>query len=713
MSGEGSAEVSVPTDLTVTSDGDSEEGYAASRRHARELQNLASDRAELQRIVQKQKLELQSKDAQLSAFTREHEAAIAKALSQKDDQISSRQIQVNRLEGELSLTKEKLNTLRERAARELAQLTQKCAVFQQNQKRLAIRQDELKTSLANLKLTEEEFVQLHRTPAQQLTLQQYTALRVYELVWPLRVKLGEAEAVKSSLESALSAKDADLKLHSEQCFKLQKTVEELQRKSEQYASELMNIKDEQRSDDYKVRNYPRVKAERDHLEKQNSLLAKTTNDLELQAATLKKERSVLEERYGELKGKTRKQEHDLNHYREDAVDLRTKLERITEDLSSSSKQLRLERQRNDDLHEKYITARGDVTSLTEKSKDYQHEIKSLREKHQGCTLQCSGLQEKISLLSEKNDMLRSEVEKCKLKYSAETQAFDTEIKELKMSMASLSKNRDSLVDENSKLHKEIKTLESSYHEAKRARENETSALNQELQRVKNILAGYEGLESEYEKNIKTAAGLSEDEANKALDKILPGIRLTGNKALAQSIQLTRRVLHLERENIEACTTIQQLSDALEHLKNTVGSYKTALSLAGQPSANLLERIASQDDQITTLHAALQYNSVSKSTLEEENKTLTREVIRLKHELDNMMAKTNELSAIKQQLQTVLQSLPQVAVNHPQTHLRSDPNLMSSAYRASADQDGRSIEESSHPASTRAIIITKNVRTGRL
>lgn len=43
-----------------------------------------------------------------------------------------------RLEAELTQTREELSTLRERAARELAQLTQKCVVFQQNQKRWVI-----------------------------------------------------------------------------------------------------------------------------------------------------------------------------------------------------------------------------------------------------------------------------------------------------------------------------------------------------------------------------------------------------------------------------------------------------------------------------------------------------------------------------------------------------------------------------------------------
>lgn len=535
-------------------------------------------------------------------------------------------------------------------------------------------------------------------------------LRVYELVWPLRLKLNETEAVKSSLESALSAKESDLKSHSEQCAKLQKNIEELQTKCEHYASQLMNLKDEQRSDDYKVRNYMRVKTERDQLEEEKNSLIKKTAETELFVATLKKEHSILQERHSDLKSKARKQEQDLSQYVEDVMDLRTKLDRVIEDLNSSNKNLRLERERNEDLHEKYVAARGEITSLTENAQDYHSEIKLLREKLQSCTLQCSGLQERVSLLTQKNETLLAEIEKAKLKFNAETQALDKEVVELRSSLSSLSKIRDTLIDENSKLHQETQTLETSYQKEKYAREKETSDLNQELQKVRHILAGYEGLEVEYEKNIKAAAMLSEDEANKALDRMLPGLKLVRNKALEQNIQLTRRVLLIERQNIEACTTIQQLTGALEHLRNTIASYKTALALAGQPSANLLERIASQDDQITALQAALQSNSLSKSTLEEENKALSRDLIKLRHELDNMTAQTNEVSAIRQHLHTILESLPQLPISHSQTQSYSGQFMLGNVSGPSErDHTMKTDKQGMQQPSTRAIIITKDAQ----
>ncbi|XP_066973600.1 progesterone-induced-blocking factor 1-like [Macrobrachium rosenbergii] len=700
MSGEASVEVSVPTDLTVTSDGESEVGYAASRRHARELQALAADRAELQRTVEKQKLELQSRDAQIAALNAQHEVAVANAIAQKDNEISSRQIQVNRLEAELLRTKEELNTIHERAARELAQLTQKCAVFQQNQKRLMLRQDEIKSSLSNLQLSEEEFVRLRSTPVQQLTLKQYTSLRVYELVWPLRLKVKELESVQSSLESMVNNKNLDLKSKTEHCQKLQKDIEELQRKSEHYASQLMGLRDEQRTDDFKVRNFNRIKAERDQFEEEKNSSAKKVCELELMVATLKKERNILEERYSEYKAKARKQESELDHCQNDLSDTKSKLDKVNEELRSVSKSLRQERERCEELHEKYVSSRGEVTSLTENNQDLHHELKLLREKHHACIVECTNLQSKVDFLTAKNEELTNDVDKFKTKYDTEVKALELQLKEFKESNMILSKSHDSLLSENSKFRQEIQALELALHKEKLLRERETVSLKEELKKFKQSLKEYQALEDEYAKNIRTAAALPEDQASTSIGRILPGHALAGNKAVEQSVQLTRRILLLERQNTEAATTIQKLTDVLEQLKGKVASYKSALGLAGQPYATVLERVASLDDQVTTLQEALNFNSVSKKTLEEENKSLMRDVANLQRALENQTLQNNELRAIKQHLINIKQTVSQFT---PQQTPEMDGEASDTPFRAEDPQKS--------PA--KAIIITRNLHGRRL
>lgn len=512
--------------------------------------------------------------------------------------------------------------------------------------------------------------------------------------------------MKSSIENALTAKDSDLKTRNDQCSKLQRDLDEVRSKSEHYASQLVNLKDEQRSDDYKARNYQRIKSERDQFEGERDVLTKRAGELELLSATLKKERNVLEERYSELKQRARKKEHDVDQQQEQLCDLKNRLDRTNEELHSANKNLRMERERNAELHEKYISARGDVTSLNENTNDYRHEIKIVREKLQSSNSHCTSLQEEVNHLTQKNEYLSTELEKYRLKCDTEVNKLDTEVKELRLSLTSLSKSRDVLAEENAKLHQEIESARAALQEEKTLKEKETLSLTDELERARHMLGGYQALEAEYEKTIRTAATLSEDEANRLLDRMPPGVSVTGNRALERSVQLTRRVLQLERQNTDACTTIQQLSDALDHLKNTVTSYKSALSLAGQPSASLLQRIASQEDQINTLQAALQHNSLSQGALEEENKTLIREVTKLKHEVERTTSQAGELSAIRQQLQLLQQSYPQV----PQTSPQSSRRFIHRADYTRGDPASSTEPKMQQPGPTRAIIITKDKRS---
>ena len=519
------------------------------------------------------------------------------------------------------------------------------------------------------------------------------------MVWPLRLKVKELDSVKSSLESMLNNKDLDLQMQNEKCHKLQKDVDDLRRKSEHYASQLMDLKDEQRSDDFKVRNFNRIKSERDQLQEEKNFTSKKLSELEILVATLRKERNILEERCNEYKTKARKQESDLSHYQSDFSDSKTKLDKAMEDLRSVSQNLRVERERSDGLQERYVATRGEVTSLVESNQDLQHEVKILREKHNSCVLECTNLEAKVDQLSARNGELSSDVDKYKKKYDTEVKILEHELKALKETYADLVKTRDSLRSDNSRFHQDIQALDMALHREKILREKETTTLKEELHKYKQNVLEYEALEEEVAKNIRTAASLPEDQAGGAMNRILPGYALIGNKAVEHSVQLTRRVLMLERQNTEAATTIQHLTDALEQLRNKVASYKSAINLAGQPSSNLLERIAALDNQVTALQEALQFNSTLKSRLEEENKSLTRDVSKLKQSLENLTLQNSEISAIKEHLRNVRQTIghvsskqmdgkerPSTSAGEPEAHLASPPKS---------------------PA--RAIIITKNIR----
>ncbi|CAL4061500.1 unnamed protein product, partial [Meganyctiphanes norvegica] len=662
VSTHGSVEVSVPTDLTVTSDGDSEDGVAASRRHIREVQSLVAEKANLQRTVEKQNLELLHLQSQITALTSQHEAAISRLSGQKDDQISTKQVIINRLEAELTQTKLELHNFRERAARELAHLTQKCATFQENHKKLSVRHNEIRASLSNLQISESEMVKLRSVPSDQLSLRQFTALRLLELVWPLKCQINELETVNSSLETALNAKNMDLKTSIHCCEKFKEERDDLQTRVERFASQVINLKDEQRTDDFKIHNFDRIKNGRDVLEDEKASLSQKYAQTELALATLKKEKWILDERYNDLKLKARKQEQELSQAQADCLDLRNRLGRISEEVNSSSKSLKLERERSEDLHEKYISSRGEVSTLVENLRDCEHDIKLSKDRLHIVTLQNTQLEEKLDHISKQSRIFSDEAERYKTKYEKETSNFTMELQELRSMLSNLSKNREELISENMKLHQDIQSGEVALHDEKILRKKDVSCIQQELDHVKQSLDAYENLEKEYEQQIKMAASVPEKQSIAFLDRLTPGLSIVGKRAVSQSVQMTRKVLQLERENVEAYKTIKQLTDALEHLKTTIKSYKSAFNLAGKPSSTLLEKIASQEDQIATLQSTLQHCSRTRDILTAENKRLMYDLSQALQKFEHFETQYSELSAIKSHLHGLQASVNQMTAN---------------------------------------------------
>lgn len=702
MSGDGSVEVSVPTDLTVTSDGDSEDGGASSRRYAREVQSLVAEKANLQRAVEKQNLELLNLQSQIAALTSQQETTINRLAGQKDDQISAKQIIVNRLDGELTQSKHELNNFRERAARELAHLTQKCALFQENHRKLSVRHNEIRASLSNLQISESEMIKLRSVPSEQLSLQQFTALRLHELVWPLKCKINELEALKTSLETALNAKNMDLKTSLQYCEKLKEERDELQSKVERFASQVINLKDEQRTDDFKLQNFDRIKNDRDILEDGKESLSRKFAETELALATLKKEKFVLDERFTDLKLKARKQEQELSQSKAECLDLRNRLNRITEEVNSSCKSLRLERERCEDLHDKYISSRGEVSSLVENLRDCEHDLKLTKDRLQIVTQQNTQLDEKLDHITKQNRILSDEVDKYKTKHQKETNNLILELTELRSSLSHLSKNREELINENMKLHQDIQLADAAIHDEKMLRRKEVSCIQQELDHVKLSLDAYENLEKEYEEQIKMAATIPQTQSNVFLDRLTPGLSIVGKRAVSQSVQMTRKVLQLERENVEAYKTLKQLTDALEHLKTTIKSYKSALSLAGKPSSSLLEKIASQEDHIATLQSTLQHCSLTRDTLTLENKRLKDNLSQALQKFEHFESQSCELSAIKGQLQGLQMSVSQMTASKLGT-LSSRMLLPETVY---PDSSCRGYQFNA----PKAIVITKSSKT---
>ena len=481
-------------------------------------------------------------------------------------------------------------------------------------------------------------------------------LRVYELVWPLHLKINELETIRSSLQSCNSAKDLQIENKDKEYHQLSLNLCKTQEKLDDCLRECSFLKEQQSTDDFKLRNFDRIKEERDRMNKKLSELVKKFDDLQVYSSGIKKEKDTLNDRFSDLNLKYRKQEQDLSHYRGEIYDKKSKLEEEEVENKSLSQNLKQEQDKSSKIHDKYVEVVEKVTILDMNLKDSVHEVKILKEKLQHVSHSEKELKLKLQNITSKYEETISEVNEYKLRYRTEKDFTEAELIELRNSLSLVSKAKENLFKENTKILNDLHHLKDLLNQEKINREKDVSILSQRLQRAKDILSRYETLDQEYNESIRTAASVPEAESKNIINKLMPGLSIPGYKAIEQTVNLTRKVLKLERDNTEACQTIQQLTEGIEKLGATIMSYKSALCMAGQPSSRLLQHIASQDEQINALQTALNSQSSQNENFVEKINSLNQNIKEYEINLIKSNQQIREVEDIKRNLKDILKSI---------------------------------------------------------
>ncbi|KAB7498317.1 Progesterone-induced-blocking factor 1 [Armadillidium nasatum] len=648
----GSVEISVPTDLTVTSEGDSDDHKQNNlKKHARDIRALTSEKTHFHLLTEKLRLEIKEKEALIASSKAQFTATLNQNNLQNEIKLSEKQAKINRLEAELLSTSEELRLLKERAGKELANLLQKCQEFQQNQNRLSIKQNEIKSSLNNLVLSEEEFIKVNHIPREQLTLQQYVLLRVFELTMPLKVKIKELEAVKTSLESVISSHEQEIKAKHKENSKIAEDLNALREKLMEYSTQCEELRNNRKLDDYRVQNFDRIKSERDKFESERETFAKEKSELEDLVSLLKREKSIFEERTSDLKTKCRQMESELSKYRNEYYDTKTLLDKGNEDRLKTSSKLKLEQERSEDFYEKFLRARTDIITLTDSLQDSQNENKNLNEKYSQCLKIEKELKQELSDLQRKYHDTENEMSILSSKYNRERDMLKLEISELKGNYNSLLKTYNNALESNAKLLKENQYIQHYDRDDKALKEKEILKMNQEINKLKHELNQYKLLEDDYMSTLKVFASVSEKDKESS-EIGLPSSSIIRGRFSEQTLSLTRRILHLERQNAAACSTIQKFTVSLEEMRSKLYAFKSAIGMAGKPSEQLLEKIRTQEEQILILEEALRSCNESKSIILSDKKKLEENLKKCSMHLESVMVKEEELAVLKKELQEV-------------------------------------------------------------
>lgn len=466
------------------------------------------------------------------------------------------------------------------------------------------------------------------------------------MVMPLNANIKELEAINNSLKSTLSVCKQDLENRTRENEKLLYETNTLREKLTSVTLLVEELRSEMQSDDFRVRNFERVKRERDKYEEERESLLKEKNQRELAYSVCSSEKKVLEERLSELKMKLRQQERELCKFKNDYFDTINKLEKGKEESQKTSSQLKLEQERSEGIHEQFLKARMEIIALSDALQDANNEVKNLKDKYVASSHSEKETTNKLNELQKRYNQVSDELESLQTKYMKERDSLKLEITELKGSYNSLSKNYNSVLENNSKLASENQVSRTALQTEQLNKEEEILKLKQDKLYLKTQLDQYKALEDDYISTLKVIASVPTTKVEKDTQHHYPVSSIVEGKLSEETISLTRRILHLERQNMEACSTIQKFTSTLDQMRRTLASYKMVHASSNRPPSQLLEKIRSQEEQIIILEEALKACNESKDMLSRELKIMKRDLMEAQTFIKNNKIVKEELLAIK-------------------------------------------------------------------
>ncbi|KAF2353357.1 hypothetical protein FHG87_015889, partial [Trinorchestia longiramus] len=410
-----------------------------------------------------------------------------------------------------------------------------------------------------------------------------------------------------------------------------------------FKSQISRLKDQSKYEDFRVQNYDRVKHERDHFQEDLINLQKKHESVVLELESLKKDHSMLTEKLDSTKIQNRRLENECTSAKQDLNDLQRRSAKASSDLDSASVHLRAEREKNKDLYEKCVSLNAEVSLLKVNLQDTEQECRQVKARMQETALVRSELERRLEDVTARCQSLSTELEKCNLKSNRSRERYEQEITELQNEILNATRLEKKASEQCSLQSTTILRLKSELTQVKLERERQELSLQRDLQKATSSLQAYQDLEREYEESLRALDPSVDNSA-----KLFPGLCLKGNRVIEQTVKLSSKVLKLERENADAKTTIKQLTEALEKLGSSLHSFKCAVSNMGESERSLHERIISQEDQISSLHEALQ---ASQSQLE-KNLALNKKLKMLAESLDACTPHSDELKKIKNDISAI-------------------------------------------------------------
>lgn len=363
-----SLETTVPTD-----DISSSEEHDGKIKITRQL----IERKELLHNIQLLKIELSQKNMMIDNLKVDYLTKIEELEEKLNDALHQKQVLTLRLDSQLTFQQKDARKYQELMKQEMETILLRQKQLEETNRQLREKAGDIRRSLRELHLTEEQYMKLKGFSEDLLSIPEYVSLRFYELVTPLRKEISELQMKNNDLSEELSESKDQLRHLTEANEKDKRSCSELQIRCQRLALELTGTKQLIQQGDFRQENYDKVSSERDAFEQEVTELRRKYEILEASHIAQSKERIDLAKEVATLKQTVTLLQKDKDYLNRQNMELSIRCTHEENRLERLQTQLEEMKKAREEMYEKYVASRDHYkTEYENKLHDELEQIKS-------------------------------------------------------------------------------------------------------------------------------------------------------------------------------------------------------------------------------------------------------------------------------------------------------------------------------------------------
>ncbi|XP_031814324.1 progesterone-induced-blocking factor 1 isoform X1 [Sarcophilus harrisii] len=641
------------------------------------------ERKELLHSIQLLKIELSQKNLIIDNMKVDHLTKIEELEEKLNDTLHQKQLLALKLDNQLTFQKKDARKYQELMKQEMETVLLRQKQLEETNHQLIEKAGDIRRSLRDLELTEDNYVKLKSLPEDQLSIPEYVSIRFYEVVNSLRKEVNELQVKKNDLSEELIDYKSQLKRLLETYEDERRNHSELQVRCQRLALELADTKQLIQQGDYRQENYDKVKSDRDAFEQELSDFRRKHEILEASYKTQTKERNDLSKEVATLQQSLTLLQKDKEYLNRQNMELNIRCAHEEDRLERLQVQLEEAKKAREEMYEKYVTSRDlykteyenklrdeleqiklktnqEIEHLRSTSKEmYERENRNLREardnalaeKERAFMAEKDALEKHEQLLEQYRELqLSSESKVAEFLHQSKLKSFESERAQLLQEETARNLTQCQL--ECDKYQKKLEVLTKEFYGLQASSEKRISELQAQNADHQAKLENYEKLEKELDEIIiQTAEIENEEEAERVLFSYGYGANVptTAKRRLQQSVHLARRLLQLEKQNSLFVKDLEHQKEHITQISQELERANSLLDQTQQPYRYLIESVRQRDSKINEQNERISQLEMDVSNLHKEKTALVQIKNQMAADLEQLLSHREELAVMKKTL----------------------------------------------------------------